>query len=304
MATLAYASRFRRAAAEQSALATQPKPAELTISDKIMELSVLAEIRRGLGDTESALDLVDQATRLARDQTTGLARADHLTALGSQASALERDLGHEQIAVERQREAVSVARELGLRMPLARQLQALASRLLDYGDAEEAAKALSEAREIAEAEGQESQLRGDILQTAGRITLAREDLGTASSQLSEAIPLLEAKGESYRNDVATAWYNLATTQMKMSQPATAASSYLKARDIEAVIYGENHPDLIATEYALAAALHAAADIVPAERAINRCLRIIRQGGNQARAWRHRALRLAIIIDLADRSPSA
>ena len=303
VATLAYASRFRQAAAEQSALATQPKPAELTVSDKIMELSVLAEIRRGLGDAGSALDLVDQATRLARDQTTGLTRADHLAALGSQASALERDLGHEQIAVERQREAVSATRELGLRMPLARQLQGLASRLLDYGDAEEAAKALSEAREIAEAEGQESQLRGDILQTAGRIALAREDPGTACRQLSEAIPLLEAKGESYRADLATAWYNLATAQMKLSHPAMAASSYLKARDIEAVIYGENHPDLISTEYSLATALHACADFASAEEAINRCLRIIRQGGQQARVWRHRALRLAIIIDLEDRSPS-
>lgn len=303
VATLVYASRFRQAAAEQSALATQPKPAELTVSDQIMELSVLTEIRRGLGDAESALDLVGHAIRLARDQTTGLARADHLAALGSQASALERDLGHEQIAVERQREAVSATHELGLRMPLARQLLALASRLLDYGDAEEAAKALSEATQIAEADGQESQLRGDILQTAGRIALAREDLGTASRQLSEAIPLLEAKGESCRSDLATAWYNLATTQMTMSHPAMAASSYLKARDIEAIIYGENHPDLISTEYSLAAALHAAADIVPAEEAINRCLRIIRQGGQQARTWRHRALRLAIIIDLEDRSPA-
>lgn len=87
--------------------------------------------------------------QLARDQTTGLTRADHLLALDSQASSLERDLGHEQIAVERQRQAVSAARELGLRMPLARQLQGLASRLPDYGDAEEAAKALSDASEIA-----------------------------------------------------------------------------------------------------------------------------------------------------------
>src|SRR5205823_2656703 len=103
--------------------------------------------------------------RLARDQTTGLTRADHLAALGSQASALERDLGHEQIAVERQREAVSAMRELGLQMPLARQLQALASRLLDYGDAEEASKALNEAQEIAEAQGQGIQLRGNLLET-------------------------------------------------------------------------------------------------------------------------------------------
>ncbi len=303
VATLAHASRFRQAADEQSAMAAQPEPAELTVSDKIMELSVLAEIHRGLGNTESALDLVNQATRLARDQTTGLTRADHLAALGSQASALERDLGHEQIAVERQREAVSAMRELGLQMPLARQLQALASRLLDYGDAEEASKALNEAQEIAEARGQETQLRGNLLETAGRIALAREDPGTASRQLSEAIPLLEAKGESYRADLATAWYNLGTAQMQLSQPEMAASSYLKARDIEAAIYGENHPDLISTEYSLAAALYACADFVPAEEAINRCLRIIRQGGQQARVWRHRALRLAIAIDLMDKAPS-
>jgi tetratricopeptide (TPR) repeat protein len=161
--TLAYSCRFRQAAVEQSALAIQPQPAELTASDKIMELSVRAAIRHGLGDAESALDLVSQATDLARDQATGLARADHLTALGSQASVYERDLGHEQIAVERAQEAVNAARELGLRMPLARQLQILASRLLDYGDAEEAANALDEASEIAEAEGQASRQRGDML---------------------------------------------------------------------------------------------------------------------------------------------
>jgi hypothetical protein len=300
VATLAYASRFRQAAAGQSALAALPKPAELTVSDQIMDLSVLAEIRRGLGDVEGALHLVDRATRLARGQTTGLIRADHLAALGSQASALERDLGHEQSAVDRQREAVSATRELGLQMHLARQLQGLASRLLDYGDAEEAEQVLSEATEIAEAEGQEGQLRGDILQTRGRIALGREDPKTASRQLSAAIPLLEAKGEHYRVDLATAWYNLATAQMKLSDPAEAASSYLKARDIEAALYGENHPDLISTEYSLAAALHACADFASAREAINRCLQIIRQGGQQARLWRHRALGLAIAIDLVDR----
>ena len=92
--------------------------------------------------------------------------------------------------------------------------------------------------------------------------------------------------------------------MKLSDPVTAASSYLKARDIEAAIYGQNHPDLISTEYSLAASLHACAEFASAEDAINRCLRIIRQGGQQARAWRHRALRMAIIIDLEDKSPSA
>lgn len=304
VATLAYASRFRQAAAEQSALANQPRPAELTVSDQIMELSALAEIRRGLGYTKDALDLIDQASRLASDQTTGLTRADHLAALGSQGSALERNLGHEQLAVERQRKAVDAARELGLRMPLASQLQAMASRPLDSGDAEEAATALSEAKEIAEAEGQESQLRGSVLQTEGRIALARDDPGTASRQLSEAIPMLETMGESYRGALASAWYNLGTAQMMLSDPALAASSYQKARDIEVAIYGENHPDLISTEYSLASALHASADFAAAEDAIGRCLRIVRQGDQEAQVWRHRVLRLAISIDLADRLPSA
>jgi tetratricopeptide (TPR) repeat protein len=248
--------------------------------------------------------MLNAGGRLARDQTTGLARADHLTALASQAAVLERDLGHEQIAVERHQEAVSAARELGLRMPLARQLQGLASRLLDYGDAEHAAKALSEATEIAEAEGQERQLRGDILQTAGRIALANKDPATAVSQLSEAISLLESKGESYRIDAATAYFNLATAQMNLPAPAMAAHSYLKARDTEAQIYGEDHPVLISTEYHLAIALHANGDITAAQEAISRCLRIIRRGGQQALTWQNRVLTLAIIIDLAETPPPA
>jgi hypothetical protein len=298
IATLAYASRFQQAAAEHAA-ATSPtaESTDLTVSDQIMELSVLAEIRRGLGDTATALDLVDQASELARDQTTGLRRADHLAALGSQASALERDLGHTQIAVERHREAVIAARELGLRMPLVRQLQGLASRLLDNNDAEEAEQALNEAREIATAESQESQLLGDFLQTEGRIALAREDYGTSSSHLSAAIPLLEAKGEHYRSDLATAWYNLATAQMQLAEAVLAASSYMTARDIEAGIYGNDHPELISTEYSLAVALLTCGDIASADEAVNRCLAIIRRGGQQARDWRHRALKLAIIIDL-------
>ena len=112
---------------------------------------------------------------------------------------------------------------------------------------------------------------------------------------------VKGKGEHYRVDLASAWYNLATAQMQLSQPAIAASGYLKARDIEVGIYGENHADLISTEYSLAAALHACADHEAAADAIDRCLRIIRLGSQQARVWRHRALRLAVIIDLADNS---
>ena len=299
VATLAYASRFRLAADEQSALAEQMEPAGLDVSEKIMALSVQAEIRRGLGDTEGSLDLVNRATWLARDQTTGLARADHLAALGAQASVLERDLGHLRSAMDRQREAVSATRELGLPLALARQLQALASRLVDCEDGEEATEVLAEVSEIAEALGQERDLKAGILENAGRVALAAGDYGSAARQLSEAIPLFEEKGEHYRGDLAAAWHNLATAQMQLSHFAMAASSYLEARNIEIAVFGDSHPDLIPTEYNLTVALHMSGARDAAAEAINRCLRIIRRGGQQARLWRSRVLQAAIAIDLAD-----
>jgi tetratricopeptide (TPR) repeat protein len=145
-------------------------------------------------------------------------------------------------------------------MVLARQLQVLASRLLDNKDAEGAA--------------------------------AAGDPTTAVRQLSEAIPLLEEKGKHYRGDLAITWHNLATAQMSLFQYATAASSYLKARNIEIDLYGDNHPDLIQTEYHLAIALNMSGDRQAATDAINRCLRIIRRGGRQGRFWRNRALTVA------------
>jgi hypothetical protein len=56
---------------------------------------------------------------------------------------------------------------------------------------------------------------------------------------------------------------------------------------QASVYGEGHPDLISTEYTLAFALYASTDFGLARDAINRCLQIMRQGGQQARLWRHR-----------------
>jgi tetratricopeptide (TPR) repeat protein len=302
-ATLVYAGRFAQAETEFLALANESKPSDLTISDKIIELSVLAEIHRAHGDIEAALDAVIEATHMARDQTVGFAQADHLAALSTQASLLERDLGHGLIALERQREAVSAARELGLRIPLARQLHGLASRLIDCDQTEEAAGVIDEGIRLTEAGQPASQLLGDFLQVRGRLALANEDPGTARRLLTEAIPLLEASGEPNRLDLAAAWFNLATTQMELSEPATAATSYLTARNIEVGVYGEDHPELIATEYHLAAARHAIGDLALAEEAIGRCLRIIRRGGPQARIWRDRALTLAIIIDLERGTPA-
>jgi tetratricopeptide (TPR) repeat protein len=299
VATLAYASRFTQAETELSALASEPKPIGLTVSDKVIELSVLAAIRRDQGDTEAALDAINQATQLARDNTAGRVQADHLAALSGQASQLERDLGHPAEAVERQREAVSAARELGLQIPLARQLHGLASRLIDSGQPGEAAEALEEMMQLTGADARASRLRGDYLQTSGRLALAKDDPGTARQRLTEAIPLLQASGEPNRPDLASAWYNLGTAQMALGEPTTAAASYQAARDTEASIYGDEHPDLIASEFSLAAALHASANFAAAEEAISRCLRIIRRGGAQARIWRDRALILAIIIDIED-----
>jgi tetratricopeptide (TPR) repeat protein len=304
VATLAYAHRLAQAGRELGELAGQPRPSGLTVSDTIMELSVLAEIRRADGDAEAALDAVTQAERLARNETTGLTRADHVAALGAQASELERDLGRSADALELQREAVGAARELGLRTPLARELHGLASRLIDCGQTDEAAEVLSEMKQLLGAEGTTSHLRGGFLQASGRLALAKGEADSASRLLAEAIAALKAAGEPYLPDLAAAWYNLGTAQMALREPAGAAASYRNAREIEASIYGEDHPELIATEYSQAAALHASGDFNGAAEAINRCLQIIRRGGPQARMWRDRALILAITIDVEGGPPAA
>jgi len=240
---------------------------------------------------------VTQATRLARDHTTGLTQADHLTALSNQASQLERDLGHEDHALERQREAVNAARELGLRIPLARQLHGLASCLIDCGQTAEAAEVINEGIRLTGGESPTAPLRGDFLQARGRLALANEDPGTARQLLSEAILLFEASGEPHQPDLAAAWFNLATAQMTLGELETAAASYQEARDIEARVYGEDHPELIADEYHLAFARYANGDIEAAHDAISRCLRVIRRGGHQPRIWRDRTLTPAITIDI-------
>jgi tetratricopeptide (TPR) repeat protein len=303
VATLAYAHRFGQAGRELGELAGQLRPTGLTVSDTIMELSVLAEICRAGGDAEAALDALTQAKGLARDQTTGLTRADHIAALSAQASELEMDLGHPAHALERQREAVCAARELGLRTPLANELQRLASRLIDCDQTEEAAEVLSELKQFIGAVGEPSRPRGGFLHASGRLALANGDADNASRLLAAAIEALEASGEPFRPELATAWYNLGTAQMTLRQPVNAAASYQKAREIEAGIYGEDHPELIATEYSQAVALYASGDLDAAAEAINQCLQIIRGGGSQARIWRDRALTLAITIDLQGSAPA-
>jgi hypothetical protein len=143
VATFAYASRFQQVAVEQSALASEPKPSKLTISDQVMELSVLAEIRRGLGNAEAPLIWSTRppswpATR--RPGRPALTISQPWVARARRSSVTS---ATGRLLWNGQREVVSAARELGLQMLLAGQLQVLASRLLDYDDAEEAAKALS-----------------------------------------------------------------------------------------------------------------------------------------------------------------
>jgi hypothetical protein len=74
VATLAYAHRFAQAGRELRELTSRPRPAGLTISDTIIELSVLAEIRRGDGQAEAALDAITEAAS-AQPTTRRLARS-------------------------------------------------------------------------------------------------------------------------------------------------------------------------------------------------------------------------------------
>jgi hypothetical protein len=74
--------------------------------------------------------------------------------------------------------------------------------------------------------------------------LLREDWDKAKALFTEAIELLTAGGDPVRGDLAAAYFNLAGAQIALNDFRAAADSAEKARNIDASIYGGEHPELI------------------------------------------------------------
>ena len=82
----------------------------------------------------------------------------------------------------------------------------------------------------------------------------------------------------------------------MKDLGSAVRSAQAARDIDASIYGDDHPELVIDELRLAETL-AAGDLNAGRSAISRCLGIIRHGAPQGHLRRAEALAVAIDIDV-------
>ena len=295
--TLSYAERFPEADRALASL-REETPSDLrTISDQIMELSLVADVERGRGQSREALSAVDAALELASQVESGPRRSDHLAALHAQAAKLQRDLGNGHKAVDHQRKAVDAARSLDIGIHFAYQLHGLASRLLDLDIGDEAAQVISEGMALAAARGNDSPLRGAFLQEAGRLALLRKEWKKAKKLFTDAIRLLTAGGEPVRADLAAAHFNLATAQVALKEFRSAANSAQTARDIDAAIYSDDHPELVIDELKLAETLYTAGDLNAARKAIGRCLGIVRQGAAQGPKLRTEILAVAVAIDL-------
>ncbi len=293
--TLVNAQRFREAADAFAALSDTP-PELRTLRDQILDLSVAADLDHGCGRYDEALDAVDKALQLVSQVESEVRRQDHCAALHNQAARILRDVGRRHDALARQRQAVEAARSCGFGV--------LASRLLDVEMADEAEQVISEGMALAAARGTDSPLCGTFLQASGRLALLRSHWAEAENLLTKAVRLTETGGEPRRTDLAGAYFNLGVAQAAQGKLRSAVTAHQRARDLDATVYGSNHPELLVDEYSLAGALYAAGQLNSARTAISRCLAIMRQGSPQGRLWRTQVIVLTIAIDIGLGSPAA
>lgn len=293
--TLVYARRLQEAAEAFAALSAS-EIEDPDLSEQIMDLSATAELECGRTRYEEALALIEAALELAHQVESEERRNDHYAALHGQAAGIFHELGRLPDALARQRQSVEAARACGLGVLLTVPLYGLASRLLDLDIEDEAEQIIAEGMQLAGARGTKSPEYGKFLQASGRLALLRKDWARAERLLTEAAQLAGTGGEPNRADLAAACYNLGVAYTGQSNHAAAINSFQQARDIDAAVYGNAHPELLMDEYSLAAALYADGRLEAARAVINRCLAILRKGHQVGRQYRTQVITLAIAID--------
>jgi tetratricopeptide (TPR) repeat protein len=293
---LSYAARYSEAMDEFSTFIRGAADFPRTASDRIMEWTMLAEMENARGNFDAALTALDSALALTPEVEPEDLRRSHLAILHNKAAGNLSSLGQASTALERQRQAVETARQVGgLALPIA--LYALASRLLDLDIADEAERIIAEGIELVSQGDIDSPLYGSFLQAGARVALFRKEYRKAKVLLSEAIPLLEAGGDPQRGEVASAYFNLSTALKGIKRFAEAADAAQYARDVDASIYGPDHPELLRDECALAESLFLCKRFRDADLTIKRCLAFIKRGAPESAEWRARAIGLSTAIDL-------
>jgi tetratricopeptide (TPR) repeat protein len=294
--TLVYSRRFGEAARAFAAVIAD-RVHEPDLSEQIIDLSAAAELECALARYSEALVMVDRAVELADGVASEVRRHDHLTVLHAQASMIFHMLERGEEALARQRQSLEAARGFIDGVYLATPLYGLANRLLDLEIEEEVEQVIAEGMDLVRARGTNSPEYGKFLHAAGRLAILRKDWPQAERLLVEAAELVGRGGDPYRIEVAVVLYNLGTAYAAQLKSSLAVSSLQRARDIDAAIYGDQHPEVLADEYSLAAAHQLNGQNSAARASINRALRIIKNGRSVSRLTRDRVITTAIVIDL-------
>jgi tetratricopeptide (TPR) repeat protein len=293
--TFAYAARYPEARGAFGKMTRLDDDRRLGTRERILRLSLLADIEQGLGHLDAAFDAITAALALVPHVRDEVHRRDHLAALDKQAGIVLREMGRPQEALPHLWAAYHATEGMPA-VYTAESILALVSVLLDLDQPDEARPLVDKGLVISAVRGAESPLRGSFLQVRGRIALEAGELPQARADLEAAVKLLFAGGEPYRVNLASGYFNLGAVSTVQQRHADAVDYFRLARDLDAKIFGSDHSELIGDELNVAEAYFRVGDHSEAAHAIRRCLTLIRAGHPQGRSLRNRVLETAIAID--------
>jgi len=150
----------------------------------------------------------------------------------------------------------------------------LARVALGRGNVEAAAEHVAEAETALAASGPENPTLPSVLQTRGRIELARGDLAAAAEALERSIALNEKLSGPEHPEIAESLVELAEVRLRSGRPAEGAELARRALAISEKSFGAEHPDVGTALIALGRALAEQGDPGAAREALERARRVL------------------------------
>ncbi|MEL7448607.1 MAG: tetratricopeptide repeat protein [Pseudomonadota bacterium] len=263
---------------EMLATGTQRVDTELAGQPKLQAqmLTVLGNVHNKLGNFDEAVDALERATALHREQfgDDSLEVAQSLGALGTARCAMQdfaeaEPLLREALALHRAQPAPDLLETADI-------LNVLSSALRALGNYDEADTTIREALALREEQlGPNHPAVADALTELGVQARRRVDSEAAMEYQQRALDIRrEALGpQHYR--VAESLKNVALVYHQQDKPAQAEARYREALAIQEVALGDSHPNLASTLNSLASLLHAQRQLEESKQLFERSLVISR-----------------------------
>ena len=261
---------------EMLATGTQRVDTELAGQPKLQAqmLTVLGNVHGKLGNYDEAVDALERATALRREQfgDEALEVAQSLGALGTVRCAMQ-DFA---VAEPLLREALALHRAQPTPNPVetADVLNVLASALRALGNYEEAATTIREALALREEQlGPDHPAVADALTELGVQARRRADSEAAMEYQQRALDIRRAALGPQHYRVAESLKNVALVYHQQDKPAQAEARYREALTIQEVALGDSHPSIASTLNSLASLLHAQRQLEESQQLFERSLAI-------------------------------